>query len=317
MRGWKSGRFVALMLAFLLCGSALVGAPAGSAFAGVGSSDRQGPRADLFGARMEVTETYPDQGNLTVRSTWVRQNDWQWLGTWQDGSIRWIDMNPLDGGAVQYYVYSEDGTEVLAVFDGVLEAVNTGTTIEAQIYGYVSWYDGSERFGEWSAVITGASVGPFDPSASGGTDPASPPGPVEPSIPPTTGGGIYGRNLVINGDAEAGQSAPLYVPVAIPGWEVERGLGVASYADTAPLFPPDFGPPNRGNNFFAGLRDVIARAIQRQDVSAAAAAIDAGQVTFDFEAWLGGYAGQDDSVLVELNFLDANGTALNFGPQLS
>ena len=47
------------------------------------------------------------------------------------------------------------------------------------------------------------------------------------------------------------------------------------------------------------------------DLSALSGAIDAGGVTYDFSAWLGGYDQQDDRADAGLEFLDENGGPLS------
>ena len=91
---------------------------------------------------------------------------------------------------------------------------------------------------------------------------------------------MFGRNLVYNGDAEAG-----------------------SPADTP-------GPADRGRAFFFGGNAGESRIEQRIDLAAARAEIDAGSVAYRLSGWLGGFGNQRDVAWVELRFLDERGGAI-------
>jgi hypothetical protein len=119
---------------------------------------------------------------------------------------------------------------------------------------------------------------------------------------------VYGSNVIINGDAEAdvGNNGTSFAPPS--GWtnsSATDGITVVHYG--APGGYPlatDPGPTDRGLNFFGGTITNPSAFITQQllDVSNAAAAINAGQVTFDLSAYLGGYLDQDDNATFAVSF---------------
>lgn len=141
-----------------------------------------------------------------------------------------------------------------------------------------------------------------------------------PSAAPTTAAPavqvpIAGRNLIVNGDAEAapGTDGTTIAP-DVPGWTRTGDFTAVAY-DTASTgnfpTPTDPGPQDRGKNFFAGGPHADhSSAVQTIDVSDAGPAIDGGRVSYTFSAWLGGYRGQDDQVLLTAQFLGSDGSVL-------
>lgn len=134
-------------------------------------------------------------------------------------------------------------------------------------------------------------------------------------------GPVFGSNLIVNGDAEAGAgSASGYDVIRpIPGWTPTGNFTVVRYgAGGGFLTPTDPGPPSRGLNFFAGGPDNgSSNASQLIDVSMGAAEIDGGGVTFSLSGWLGGFDGQGDNAVLRLTFLSgvgANLGAASIGP---
>lgn len=123
-----------------------------------------------------------------------------------------------------------------------------------------------------------------------------------------------GANVIVNGDAEAGAgSADGFAPVTIPGWTAVGPFIAVQYAAGAG-FPgaSDPGPPSRGLNFFAGGDGSdVTTATQVDDVSADAAAIDTGTVTFALSGYLGGFADQRDNAMLTVNFRNAGSTILS------
>ena len=123
---------------------------------------------------------------------------------------------------------------------------------------------------------------------------------------------VFGRNLVVNGDAE--HSSPASAPQGdrgIAGWRDWGQASTLGYAQH-PEFP-DFaapGPPQRGQAFFFGGPATESRLTQRIDLVRAAKEIDAWAVPFEFAAWLGGSAGQRDLAWCELAWLDERGGEL-------
>ena len=131
--------------------------------------------------------------------------------------------------------------------------------------------------------------------------------------------GNYGRNLVVNGDAEAVPAASS--PVAsFPGWTTDGNVSILVYGSGGFPSATDPGPATRSNNFFYGGSASVATASQNIDLSFAAADIDAGKVKFDLSAWLGGYSSQDDATVVSIGFFGAASQSLgssSIGPVLS
>ena len=106
----------------------------------------------------------------------------------------------------------------------------------------------------------------------------------------TTPGAVLGTNLVVNGGAEAGPGSPIAsVAPYVPGWSTKYGATVTPYGGSRWIAPSDPTPVDRGVNLFAGWV-AGSSSYQDIDVSPAAALIDAGQVTYQISAWLGGIA---------------------------
>lgn len=125
---------------------------------------------------------------------------------------------------------------------------------------------------------------------------------------------IYGQNLILNGDAEAGAGSPDGYASAgiIPGFNVFGDFNVVRYGAPGgfPLLT-DPGPVARGQNFFAGGNsNAYSSATQLIDVSSGAAHIDAGSATFDLSAFLGGFSSQGDYATLTATFLNAGNGAL-------
>lgn len=109
-----------------------------------------------------------------------------------------------------------------------------------------------------------------------------------------------GVNLISNGDAEAGTS----------GWNAFDGvpmLETASYASPVFLYPD----APHGARLFTGSHDGFSAAWQAVDVSDTASAIDAGRVTFNLAAYLGGVGDQEDNPLLYVSFLNAGGAEID------
>jgi uncharacterized protein (TIGR03437 family) len=121
---------------------------------------------------------------------------------------------------------------------------------------------------------------------------------------------LYGRNLVVNGDAESGPATNggNTLPSSIPGWTAASGPNVVLYTANSRLTANNPGPANRGKAYFAGSNTPKAVLTQTIDVSAVAAAIDAGTVSLDASAYLGGGGGDNSSVT--FTFMGAGGNAL-------
>jgi hypothetical protein len=106
-------------------------------------------------------------------------------------------------------------------------------------------------------------------------------------------------NLIVNGDAEAGTT----------GW---NAFDDVSSFETTPYADPLFLYPDapHGSLLFAGSHSGFSAGWQRVDVGDQAAAIDAGQIGFKLDAYLGGVGNQEDNSLLYVSFLDASGTEL-------
>ena len=122
----------------------------------------------------------------------------------------------------------------------------------------------------------------------------------------------FATNLIVNSDAEAGAGSPTGDVVAVPGWSTTGNFTAVQYGAGGgfPLLS-DPGPANRGSNFFAGgPSNAASSATQTIDVSAGAANIDAGGVTYTLSGYLGGFSSQDDNATLTATFLSASNTTL-------
>jgi uncharacterized protein (TIGR03437 family) len=110
----------------------------------------------------------------------------------------------------------------------------------------------------------------------------------------TTPASVLGTNLITNGNAEAGTSAPPQSVVGyVPGWSTAGGASVCSYGGKGWIQLTSAGPADRGVNLFCGYAGGVggpSSSYQDIDVSAAASLIDAGQIDYQVGAWLGGVA---------------------------
>jgi hypothetical protein len=111
---------------------------------------------------------------------------------------------------------------------------------------------------------------------------------------------IPSGNLVVNPGAEDGAgAADSSAILPLPGWTTGGTLTAVQYG--APAFPTtaDATRLGGGRNFFTGgPGGDVSTATQVIDVSRAAPEIDAGRVTANLSALLGGYATQDDAATV-------------------
>ena len=117
----------------------------------------------------------------------------------------------------------------------------------------------------------------------------------------------YGVNLVVNGNAESGSSSAVGNPVSVPGWTVSSAFTVIPYG--APGGYPsasDPGPPDRLGQFFGGGNAAVTTATQEIDLSANAADINQGNVTFNLSGYFGGFQSDNDNARLSATFF--NGT---------
>jgi hypothetical protein len=120
----------------------------------------------------------------------------------------------------------------------------------------------------------------------------------------------YGVNLLVNGNAESGPASSTADHVTVPFWTVTGGFTVVPYGAPDGFPSPSQGPPDGGNQFFAGGNADLSTALQDINVAANAADIDAGTVVCDFSAWLGGTTNEEDQATMTVFFADAQGQQL-------
>ncbi|MGB0972564.1 MAG: alkaline phosphatase family protein, partial [Mycobacterium sp.] len=137
-------------------------------------------------------------------------------------------------------------------------------------------------------------------------------------------------NLLVNPGAEEGDASPSgNSAVAVPGWTWKGTPTVLEYGglrNSWPLglpFPlpnlPQFmgwpqpiaGPPDGGAQMFGGGNVADSQLTQTVDLSAAAADIDTGDVTYNLSGWLGGWLANLSNASVKVDFLDVNKTYLD------
>jgi hypothetical protein len=134
-------------------------------------------------------------------------------------------------------------------------------------------------------------------------------------LTPAHAGLILGTNWVVNGDAESGAGSTDGSSVPVPDWTTVGSfplITAVQYAAAPGNFPAvsDPGPPSRGLNFFAGGNNPTAAGFQSIDVSAFAAQIDAGQLTYALSGYLGGWTNQTDYATFAVIFTNAANTTI-------
>jgi uncharacterized protein (TIGR03437 family) len=121
---------------------------------------------------------------------------------------------------------------------------------------------------------------------------------------------VFGTNLIVNGDAEAGPGVGNATPVPnIPGW-TNNGASVLTYASAYGLTLDNIVPFNVGKNYFAN-GTTSSSMTQTINLAAGAATIDAGAATFAASGYFGAYADDDDNAALTVAFLDASGKQLS------
>ena len=121
-----------------------------------------------------------------------------------------------------------------------------------------------------------------------------------------------GRNLVVNGNAEADTGAASDTQVITPsGWKTTGQLTAVQYGIPGGFPGPNSpGPKHRGSNDFEGGDAARSTASQTISLLPSRAAIKTGTVRYVFSAWLGGFENQHDNATVTVRFLSASGTSL-------
>ena len=104
-------------------------------------------------------------------------------------------------------------------------------------------------------------------------------------------GVLYGSNLVVNGDAEAG----------VTGWTGYEGYNMFQSVDYGSnwVLPTQPGPVDRGSKMFAGFGQYAA-AYQTLDFGLTTTR----QTSYALSGWLGGWSNQGDNALFYVQFLD-------------
>ncbi|WP_332877163.1 PEP-CTERM sorting domain-containing protein [Massilia sp. S19_KUP03_FR1] len=102
---------------------------------------------------------------------------------------------------------------------------------------------------------------------------------------------IYGQNLIVNGDAEAGVS----------GWTGYPDYSMVQSVDYGSnwVLPTQPGPVDRGNKMFAGLGQ-YAVGYQSLDLNKPMTP----NISYSLSGWLGGWTDQGDNALFYVQFLD-------------
>ena len=133
---------------------------------------------------------------------------------------------------------------------------------------------------------------------------------------------VFGANIIINGNAEAGAgSASGNDVVPVPGWTTAGSATVVVYGAPGG-FPSatDPGPSDRGVNFFSGGPNGSSSLSQTINVTAGSATINGGAVRYDLSGFLGGFDRQDDNAVLLAVFRDGSGASLGtatIGPVLA
>ncbi len=130
------------------------------------------------------------------------------------------------------------------------------------------------------------------------------------------------KNLIHNGNAEAGTGSGTGAVVPVPDWTDSTGTSFTAvkYGATGGLFPTASspGPLNRGVNFFAGgPNDPNESIVATQTVSLASfvSSIKGGHVTAKLAGFLGGSGTRTDEAFVELDFKNSKGFLV--GPSMT
>ncbi|CAF4153584.1 unnamed protein product, partial [Adineta steineri] len=117
----------------------------------------------------------------------------------------------------------------------------------------------------------------------------------------------FKSNWLINGDAETGTCESGKGVTSPSDWMYNGSITQVYYDNAeADQFFTSPGPSDRGNCYFYG--QVSARTSMWQYINMTNSTnpilIDNQTVYFDFSAWIGGYAGDDDNAQVSLTFKD-------------
>lgn len=123
-------------------------------------------------------------------------------------------------------------------------------------------------------------------------------------------------NLILDGDAAAAACSTDWKAVTtVPGWTVTLGDPTVNCGSIAQMNTPGGKPA--ASAFIADGPWGDSALAQTADLSSAATALDAGNVTFDLSGWLGGWAEYAGQAVVTVQFQDGNGNALGMPAVLS
>lgn len=123
----------------------------------------------------------------------------------------------------------------------------------------------------------------------------------------TYAGVLPGSNLIVNPGAESDTGNGGTPKVSPSGWINTTEADVLAYAQA--LGPGAPGPATPGNNLFGGGFDSSATLTQTIDVSVAASGIDVETIPYTLCGFLGGFASQEDNVVVTASFQTAGSTS--------
>jgi SdrD B-like domain len=128
-----------------------------------------------------------------------------------------------------------------------------------------------------------------------------------------------GTNAIVDPGAESTTGSATGNDIIVPsGWTSNGNATIVQYG--APEFPTATGPgpTSRGKNFFAGgPSNSESDFFQKLDASNLATSIDAKQIKFTLDGFLGGFSNQTDNASVFLNFQNnSNGlvSQVSIGP---
>jgi len=131
----------------------------------------------------------------------------------------------------------------------------------------------------------------------------------------------FGTNLILNPGAESAVGGNGAFLSNLPNWTI-TGQATAVVYGAPGGFPlsTDPGPASRGLNFFEGGDVGSSSASQVVSLAFATAQINAGLVSYDLSAWLGGFSSHDDNAVLTVNFRNASNGILStstLGPVLA
>ncbi len=131
---------------------------------------------------------------------------------------------------------------------------------------------------------------------------------------PGAPGTIFGGNIISNAGAEAAAAGTsTQIAGDVPNWVRTAYFSTDFYSDSSgDLSGATMLPPKAGSNYFwGGINNALSSAYQDIDMSAAASLIDAGNVSYQLMAWLGGFASQGDNTVLKAEFKKWDGTILS------